>query len=550
MLRYTIGIALVFALASATRAATPQAPTPAVNAPAVATPAVEQVVVFADRAEVTRRGSARCQNDVAAVAFPGLPAALDVRTLRAQGSDKASAIGVTSRVVPLEQDADARVRELQEAIRKLEQQLAALADRRSVLGNRERALGGYTGYFLDLWSEDMRAARPDTRRWGDTLDRVRRERTARVDSELAIATEERALRRQLDVQQRRLAAYGQRGLAEVRNAEVAVACGGQPEVQVRLSYVVGGATWHPEYDLRFTGKGKARTGDGQALLTVSAVIQQATGEDWQQARVLLSTARPRLGSEAPKPAQLWIDGGEASKQKVLVQGTERREQLKAGATGSTAQARGAELDDRGQSFVLTLPHRISVLADGRPYWFPVDVVNAKATAALVTVPKLSPYVYQVVKLNNPASYPLLPGVVHAYRHGTYVGDTATEYRAAGEPLELSLGIDEEFKVERIELLDRARTSGLLIQNKNLEQGYRVQLTSKASERASIEVRERIPLSKVDEVKVELDRGKTTARYNLDAHRGFVTWNISVDPGKTGAVELHYAIRLPDSWQVQ
>ncbi|MBN2359138.1 MAG: mucoidy inhibitor MuiA family protein [Deltaproteobacteria bacterium] len=535
MLRYTTWIVLATALTTTARAAAP---------------AVEQVVVFADRAEVTRRGGARCHNDVAAISFDGLPAELDVRTLRAQAADKAKAIGVTSRVVPLDEESDARVRELQQSIRQLEQQLAALADRRSVLRNRERTLSGYTGYFTDLWSEELRAVRPEPKRWGDVLDRVRRERLSRVDGELSAATEERALQRTLAAQRRRLAAFGERGLAEVRNAEVAVSCSGLSEVQVRLSYVVGGATWHPEYDLRYTGKGQARSGEGQAVLMVSAVIQQATGEDWQQARVLLSTARPRLGAEAPKPAQLWIEGREASKQKVLVQGTERREQLKAGSATPGPAALGADLDDRGQSFVLTLPRRITVLADGRPYWFPVDAVSAKATAALVTVPKLSPYVYQVVKLDNPASYPLLPGVVHAYRHGTYVGDTAIEYRAAGEPLELSLGIDEEFKVERIELLDRKRNSGLLLQSKNLEQGYRVELTNRSRGRASVEVRERIPISKVDQVKVELDRGKTTPRFGLDPHRGFVTWNLSVEPGQTGAVELHYAIRLPDCWQVQ
>jgi len=61
---------------------------------------VEQVVVFSDRAEVTRRASARCQDDVAAVAFAGLPAELDERTLRAEASGKAQALGVSSRVVP------------------------------------------------------------------------------------------------------------------------------------------------------------------------------------------------------------------------------------------------------------------------------------------------------------------------------------------------------------------------------------------------------------------------------------------------------------------
>ncbi|MFH1807374.1 MAG: mucoidy inhibitor MuiA family protein [Pseudomonadota bacterium] len=511
---------------------------------------VEQVVVFADRAEVTRRSSAPCQGDVASVAFPGLPSELDVRTLRASAAGKAEALGVTSRVHPLEEDADLKVRELRQEIRALDRALAEIADRRAVLQDRERALTAYTGYFADLWSEELRAARPEAKRWGDVLDSVRRDRLARVNGERDLFQQERELQRKRSVLQRRLDHHGAQDVAEARLAEVAVRCGGQAEAQVDLTYVIGGATWHPEYDLRFTPSGASKVGAGQAELTVGAVIQQATGEDWEQARILLSTARPRLGSEAPRPAQLWVDGGEASKQKVLVQGAERREQLHAGSQVQASQARSAELDDRGQSFVLTLPRRITVRAEGRPYWFPVDTTRAKATASLVTVPKLSPYVYQVIKLDNPAPYPLLPGVLHMYRHGTYVGDTALEYRASGEPMELSMSIDEEFKVERIELLDRSRSRGLILTSKNIEQAYRVELSSRAAKRASIEVRERIPISKVDEVKVDLDRKKTTARFSLDAHRGFVSWKVPVEPGATGAVELHYAIRLPESWQVQ
>ncbi len=68
-----------------------------------------------------------------------------------------------------------------------------------------------------------------------------------------------------------------------------------------LSYVVPGATWQSDYDLDFVPQGKAKVGPGVARLTVGAVIRQATGEDWPAARISLSTARPKLGTEAPRP---------------------------------------------------------------------------------------------------------------------------------------------------------------------------------------------------------------------------------------------------------
>ena len=57
------------------------------------------------------------------------------------------------------------------------------------------------------------------------------------------------------------------------------------------------------------------------------------------------------------------------------------------------------------------------------------------------------------------------------------------------------------------------------------------------------------MSKIDDVKVELLAKVTTAGYQLDAARGFVTWSLNLVNGEWRNVDLGYAIHLPDSWQV-
>ena len=163
---------------------------------------------------------------------------------------------------------------------------------------------------------------------------------------------------------------------------------------------------------------------------------------------------PSSGAEAPQPAPLVVDGYEQKRDKVLVQAQERREQIAAGGGGGRRRPAGAALDDKGNAFVMTLPHRVTVVADGRPVWAPVDVVEGQATAKLVATPKLDEHVYQVVALKNPAAYPLLEGRLRSYRGGSYVGDASLRYQGVGEPIEVSLGIDEEIKVERKTLDDK------------------------------------------------------------------------------------------------
>jgi uncharacterized protein (TIGR02231 family) len=181
---------------------------------------------------------------------------------------------------------------------------------------------------------------------------------------------------------------------------------------------------------------------------------------------------------------------------------------------------------------------------------PVDTVSGDGEAKLVTLPKLMPYVYQVVSLKNPASYPLLAGRVHAYRGGSYVGDAQLAYKAPGEPMEVSLGFDEEIRVERQDLMEKDRRAGFLSGTKHLERAYRIKVQNRAATRQSIEVRENIPVSKTEEVEVELLKDKTTAGYQLDAKRGFVTWSLQIDRSQEKAVDLSFTVHLPKKWEVQ
>src|SRR5262249_10391416 len=72
---------------------------------------------------------------------------------------------------------------------------------------------------------------------------------------------------------------------------VDVARGGS---ELELEYFVPGARWKPAYDLHYAS---AR---GQIRVETAAVVEQATGEDWTDATLLLSTAMPGRGIDLPE----------------------------------------------------------------------------------------------------------------------------------------------------------------------------------------------------------------------------------------------------------
>jgi uncharacterized protein (TIGR02231 family) len=516
--------------------------------PSAGAGAIDSVVVFADRARVTRARAARCEHGTAQAVFERLPASLDARTLRGEVREAADVIGLGSDVVNEQEASDARARELEARQRKLETEIRSQEARKEALAVELGNVGGFAGVFGATLAEEMRNPHPATAAWGETLEGLRARRAALDEERRKAEVALRGLRLDSDKVARQLVAAG--GAARAyRTASITIGCRALAEVTALVSYVVPGATWQPEYDLDFAPRGRGKVGPGSARLTVGAVVRQATGEDWQGVRLSISTARPKLGSEAPRPAPLLVDGYENQRDKVLVQAHERRDQLEAGAGQAGKDPGLAALDDKGNAFVLTFPHRVTVAADGRPVWSPVDVVEAPAQAKLVATPKLDEHVYDVVALKNPAAYPLLEGRVRSYRAGSNVGDALLAYRGVGEPLEVSLGIDEELEIERQAVDERERDPSFLSSTRHILRAYRIKLTSHAAARETVEVRENIPVSQIDDVRVELVAKQTTPGYALDPRRGVLTWSVAVGSGEEKAVDLGYAIHLPDSWQV-
>ncbi len=72
-------------------------------------------------------------------------------------------------------------------------------------------------------------------------------------------------------------------------------------VPVELEYGVPGAGWTPVHELHFTPE------EGRVLLAASGRVRQATGEDWNDVTLSLSTAVPGRGLEMPEMLT-WVLG--------------------------------------------------------------------------------------------------------------------------------------------------------------------------------------------------------------------------------------------------
>jgi len=167
-------VAIAFCPSLVAAALTAAAPAGAAET-AAADGAVDSVVVFADRARVTRARAARCDGGTARVTFDPLPAALDARTLRGDARDRGEVIGVTSTLVNEDESGggNARARELGAARDKLDTQIRAAEAENAAAADQRAGVDAYGGVLAATLTEEIRNPAPNVTAWARSLDALR-----------------------------------------------------------------------------------------------------------------------------------------------------------------------------------------------------------------------------------------------------------------------------------------------------------------------------------------------------------------------------------------
>lgn len=258
---------------------------------AVDTP-ISEVVVYSDRARVTRRGTAALAPGVHAVRLTDLPGTTLIDTLRL-GAEGAEVLRVEAGPVLRVRAGLDRIEALLDDIETRQAALAALMARREVL-TAEQALIDRLG--PEKLSDDEEAPTPpvDSSGWAPVRRFVDARRAAVSDE---IAAIDAALREGADALapvQAELGRYDQAAFTPVQRVEVrAVLRVTRQNPTLSLDAFVRGASWTPAYTVELLDAGEA------VVLRAAGRVTQTTGEDWIDARLALSTAIPGQGIEAP-----------------------------------------------------------------------------------------------------------------------------------------------------------------------------------------------------------------------------------------------------------
>jgi uncharacterized protein (TIGR02231 family) len=318
-----------------------------------------------------------------------------------------------------------------------------------------------------------------------------------------------------------------------------------------MSYMVAQAGWSPSYDLR------ADDITSPVKLTYKANVFQNTGVEWKDVKIKLSTINPNRTNDKPILAPWYLSYYQPIK--PTPGAVVRQESAKLNVTNAYSGPASTSIDFNSYDdlsdashianytamnenltmveFDLKIPYTIA--SNGQPYLMAIKSENIKTTYEYFVVPKIDPDAFLIAYLTGWEDMNLLPAVANIYYDGTYVGQTRINPSIMSDKLELPMGRDNGIVVTRKKIKDEEKTR-TLSSEKTKMLTYEIAVRNMKATGIKIVVEDQIPLSKLEDVKVEMgDIGKA----ELIAETGKLRWIFEIATKETRKVNFSYNLKF-------
>jgi uncharacterized protein (TIGR02231 family) len=167
-------------------------------------------------------------------------------------------------------------------------------------------------------------------------------------------------------------------------------------------------------------------------------------------------------------------------------------------------SRDAEVGGSGAAVEYHLPRTFSAPSDANgERRTRVANIAGKPTFTLVARPLVESDVFMRGRLTNESGFILLPGQARVYLGSDSIGTAALGEIAVGGEIELWFGKEPGVTVKREVVSKKASESGVFSKSKGIDREYRVSLTNTLGRPVEVELWDRAPVSRNEQVKVEL-----------------------------------------------
>lgn len=512
------------------------------------------VTVYQDRAVVTRAASSDLAAGEHELVLEKLPASLQENSLQvsAKSSGQATLLDVRVRDAFQADTANERVKQLEDQIRKIEGQQAALDDEAAVLDNQRELVAMMQRGATEPAKDGPRP----------TLDELKAIQALSADTlSRTLAGLRRVAEQRDDLERQLSAAQGELGQLQgqlnrrTKTVTLRVNLARAGKLDLNVSYAVAGARWTPAYDARL------RPADRSVDLGYFGVIRQNTGEDWNNVKLTLSTARPALGGGAPKLNPWIIDVAAppppmpapvAAAAPAMRPEPRARQSPKAAyaeaAAGDMApvleeaKVSTAEVQSEATSASFQIRTPATLPSDNSTQRVAIASAKLPATLQYQSTPALREAAFLTALANNNTEYPFLAGTLNTFLDDAFVAASSMKSVMPGEKMELALGADDGISIKR-QLVNRfTESTGFSGNGKRVTYEYKITVKNNKATKEQVTFKDRLPISRNEKIEVKL---LSPAERDIKREDdGVLVWNWEMEPGKSRDAVLKFSVDYP------
>ena len=512
------------------------------------------VTVYQDRSVVTRAASSDLAAGEHELVLEKLPASLQENSLQvsAKSSGQATLLDVRVRDAFQADTANERVKQLEDQIRKIEGQQAALDDEAAVLDNQRELVAMMQRGATEPAKDGPRP----------TLDELKAIQALSADTlSRTLAGLRRVAEQRDDLERQLSAAQGELGQLQgqlnrrTKTVTLRVNLARAGKLDLNVSYAVAGARWTPAYDARL------RPADRSVDLGYFGVIRQNTGEDWNNVKLTLSTARPALGGGAPKLNPWIIDVAAppppmpapvAAAAPAMRPEPRARQSPKAAyaeaAAGDMApvleeaKVSTAEVQSEATSASFQIRTPATLPSDNSTQRVAIASAKLPATLQYQSTPALREAAFLTALANNNTEYPFLAGTLNTFLDDAFVAASSMKSVMPGEKMELALGADDGISIKR-QLVNRfTESTGFSGNGKRVTYEYKITVKNNKATKEQVTFKDRLPISRNEKIEVKL---LSPAERDIKREDdGVLVWNWEMEPGKSRDAVLKFSVDYP------
>jgi len=521
---------------------------------------IARVTVYRGQALVTRRIEVDLRAQSSDLIVEDLPANIVPESIYAQAADGTKILSVRYREQAVKEDT-------RDEVKKLDVQSEAVHNKLKCAENELEHIGKQWQMFEKLREFAVVAAGSDLNRGLLAFEPIEKlaalieqKGSEYLQSRLTLEDRIAELKKEQELLARRRNELTAGRSRTRRQAVLFLGPSPQQRISIELSYLVNGANWQQQYNLR------ARPDRSAVTIEYNAVVNQTSGEDWNGVALSLSTAEPTMVAAPPtlepmlvgllsrsqvqaaqQPGAVFDNFAQfqQSRKDYALKGTAANTRLNELSVENQAfffnagqqevkqyqQQMAAVMRTEGISVTYELPGRLTLPSRSDQQLVTIATIASAADFRLVATPLLTDYVYLQADVSNDSDTILLPGPASMFRNGEFVGRSQLPQVTIGQKFTAGFGIDSQVRVHHELQEKKTRIQG---GNRIDMYHYRIALSNYKDTAVALRLLDRLPYSKDPSIKIELDQTEPElcddAEYVRSARKeGILRWDLTLAP---------------------